>query len=308
MTPKATHRSRAPIFVAWREYAVIVFLIVFIFRFRNVPIYGITVFNVEKACNAPKSPSLERLWMQIDSIVAQHPNLPVSGGVFLCPRHTAMLTLITKALDRKTKRPLQICETGFGGGHSMALFLDAAPTAEFYSFETYERRYQNRVWKLLLNHTDSRKKRFIGDSCLSVPAKFPDLQCDLLHGSSLCQTDSIDIVENSPCGVVLTAAAMHELEDDLYFGEHGQWRQLRDRGCIEEVACFTDEEMQLDREFIFRKQGETITLKFCFAVTTGKCSKLPNKCSPERDMRPLLHELGIRFNKLCPDFRVDPPK
>ena len=125
------------------------------------------------------------------------------------------------------KKSLTICETGFGSGHSMSLFHEAAASAShtthtgidtrIVSFDKFDREYQLPLWHYMneTSTTGVHHEYYAGNSCNTVPKQLSSsstskndrgrIQCDILHGSSLCQTDNIDLVENSPCGVLLTS-------------------------------------------------------------------------------------------------------
>ena len=65
---------------------------------------------------------------------------------------------------------------------------------------------------------------------------------------------------------------MNSLRDkDVYFGPKAQWRALVDKGCIENISCFQEQESTLANNFVFAKNNSKISHQFCFAVNTGKC-------------------------------------
>eukprot|EP00527_Entomoneis_sp_CCMP2396_P001932 CAMPEP_0198156206 /NCGR_PEP_ID=MMETSP1443-20131203/69536_1 /TAXON_ID=186043 /ORGANISM="Entomoneis sp., Strain CCMP2396" /LENGTH=168 /DNA_ID=CAMNT_0043822991 /DNA_START=718 /DNA_END=1227 /DNA_ORIENTATION=- len=164
---------------------------------------------------------------------------------------------------------------------------------------------------------------FAGDSCATVTrhlspnrtkatntninANINTIPCDVLHGSSLCGTDNIDLVENSPCGILLTSTAMASLTDGkVYFGSnHAQWKKLRERNCITDIVCFTEDESKMERDFIFAKQGNTFTSKFCFATTTGKCQVGGFQC--DRSTRIFRLISNLKLQNLCPKYQVHVP-
>jgi hypothetical protein len=220
---------------------------------------------------------------------------------------------------------MTICETGFGSGHSLALFAAvvgqgwtdhsnhnnnsksvttpriANQLVRIVSFDKFDRPYQLPLWRRF-NSTMSGGSTYgngitldivVGDSCRTVPTYLSDaatsktkelnklgtetFRCDILHGSSLCPTDNIDLVEHSPCGVLLTSTAMDELSDrQVYFGPNAQWRKLRDRQCITDIVCFHEDKQDIQRDMVFAKKGSTHIGRFCIAMTTGKCQKSTN--------------------------------
>jgi hypothetical protein len=291
---------------------------------------GAVDFNVKIACDQHDlvGEDVFRSWKFIDETLAEHYNQDrVSGGIFLYPRQASLLTaLIGKISDALDHREVTICETGFGSGHSLALFLNAVAHKNklvVVSFDKFDRPYQLPLWHHF-NETysqedqDHRLVYVAGDSCKTVPDHLfretnhvPEgkFQCDILHGSSLCGTDNIDLVEHSPCGVLLTTTAMGDLRDrTVYFGPRAQWRQLRERGCITDPVCFEEDVLKVQRDFVFAKQGSAHTSQFCIAMTTGKCGRdggSSSKASCTTDIYQVVSEL--RLDKLCPHYQVDAP-
>jgi hypothetical protein len=106
---------------------------------------------------------------------------------------------------------------------------------------------------------------------------------------------------------------MGDLKDrQVYFGPNAQWRRLRDRGCITKPVCFEEDVLDVQRDFVFAKQGSTIPKsKFCIAMTTGKCSKETNRDSVcTSDISKVVSQLlypDNPDNKLCPHYQVEAP-
>lgn len=240
-------------------------------------------------------------WHDIDDITASYKNTRISGGIFLYARQTIFLIhLIDNLLQKKGKsndgsmkqRNLQICETGFGAGHSAALFLSSFNDVNVITFDTFYRPYQLPIVKKLQKDFPGRLQYITGNSCRTVPSFFEKDDddnnnngmnegqkqnifqgCDLLHGSSLCQTDNIDLVRYAKRGTILTSTAMHSLSDDaVYFGPNAQWRKLRKDGCISDITCFREHPHVIQKSYHFASsKNEEISHEFCFAVVTGKC-------------------------------------
>ena len=277
--------------------------------------------------------SVFRQWNYIDeTIEREFPKSKVSGGIFLYPRQASILTHLTKIIhaglgDGDHSKTITICETGYGSGHSMALFQEASISIgpiRLISFDKFDRPYQLPIWhhfnessSISAGDDHNRTKTFDyvkGNSCETVPKHLQLIQCDVLHGSSLCPTDNIDLVENSPCGVLLTSTAMNSVNDRaVYFGPNAQWRKLRKRNCISNIVCFQEDDthtLALKRDFIFAKQGSKRTGKFCVAVTTGRCRRdkpdsiaMSEKCTA--DLKQLLSQLNL--NKMCPQYQIETP-
>jgi hypothetical protein len=326
---------------------------------------------------------VQRHWEYIDSFVlnqqqAEESNkIKVSGGIFLYPRQATILTYLIQKIqyeitnNRPTKRNLTICETGFGSGHSTALFQGAvtvpnsgyphSTSARIVSFDKFDRQYQFPLWRYLKNESKNgpiHHDYVVGNSCETVPNHLSStatdtdkIQCDVLHGSSLCPRDNIDLVENSPCGVLLTSTgalregrycccnsnntfpilfsifprlraflpffpilAMNDLKDrSVYFGPRAQWRDLRDRGCITDIVCFQEDQLDsLERDFVFARKGSTYTGKFCIAMTTGKCQNNSNHKTgrdKENECTTAIYKIvsALSLNKICPQHQVKVP-
>ena len=143
---------------------------------------------------------------------------------------------------------------------------------ETLSFDKFERPYQLASFYALRGYFGKRLTRSIGDSCKTV--KNYGKQCDFLHGSSLCKTDNIDLINKTGPGVTLTSTAMNSLEDKaVYFGKNAQWATLLENGCIKNIVCFGEEETLLDSKlYLAGGKEQKVSHKFCFATNTGKCS------------------------------------
>mmetsp|Transcript_5448 Transcript_5448/g.13688 ORF Transcript_5448/g.13688 Transcript_5448/m.13688 type:complete len:406 (+) Transcript_5448:144-1361(+) len=275
--------------------------------------------------------SVYQQWKYIDETIQRDfPKERVSGGIFLYPRQSAILTHLVRKVhegivngDGGGDRALTICETGYGSGHSMVLFQEASVSlgpVRVVSFDKFDRPYQLPIWHHLNNGTATTTTRdqqqrqhrfFAGNSCVTVPRELRSVSCDFLHGSSLCPTDNIDLVEHSPCGVLLTSTAMGSLGDRaVYFGKRAQWRKLRDRGCITGIVCYREDGTPLERDFIFAKKGEKRTDEFCVAVTTGRCQRgLPDSGTMSGACRARVDEVLSRLalDRMCPAHRIPTP-
>lgn len=83
---------------------------------------------------------LQDSWQLIDNITSLYPGSDISGGIFLYKRQTILLTYLvqreiaSRAAEKRdaggSLEPFRVCETGYGAGHSAALFLSAAPNVE----------------------------------------------------------------------------------------------------------------------------------------------------------------------------------
>lgn len=281
--------------------------------------------------------SLQHEWDILDRMLQQnYSDAKVSGGIFLYPRQTAILSHLLCQMKNEMKsqqKELTICETGFGSGHSMALFQTAAkvcsmhsngngkhPNVRILSFDKFDRPYQLPLWQHLnqSNVEDFRHRHITGNSCKTVPQTLSagNVQCDILHGSSLCPTDNIDLVEHSPCGTILTSTAMDDLADRaVYFGSRAQWRKLRHRGCITPPICYQEDTLQtLHHDYVFAKKGSNITGKFCIAITTGYCSQqqlqgMQNEGNIEEQCSSIVRNIAsmLTLERICPTYQIPVP-
>ncbi len=329
--------------------AIVVFNLLLIYKFYNLPSHGtssmISISSSddnnwceERPKHDESSASIKRYWEEIDTIVSsrRYKNLKVSGGLFLYPRQTDILVrlirdlLISKTAAKKPKSSsptstIQVCETGFGSGHSAALFLAVAPNVKVLSFDKFDRKYQLPIVEKFKARFGSRFQHVRGNSCKTVPTFFRsqvqnndntnDFQgCDILHGSSLCPTDNIDLVQHAECGTILTSTAMYSVSDrDVYFGPKAQWRTLRRDRCISDISCFTEESKTLEKSFVFASKNATISHEFCLAIVSGECynKMLDNKTKKGSDWRGKCKERIARarsiLKKTCVDYRIPVP-
>jgi hypothetical protein len=135
---------------------------------------------------------LQESWQLINNITSLFSGADVSGGIFLYPRQALLLTyLVQREVSSKargliqtqeTQKRFRICETGFGSGHSAALFLSAAPNVEVVTFDKFDRPYQNAAFYALRSVFGQRLTRVVGDSCRTVQNY--NKECDFIHGSS----------------------------------------------------------------------------------------------------------------------------
>ena len=285
----------------------------------------------QKALGTPPE-ELISSWQSIDATVAKYPKARISGGIFLYPIQQQLFFIVVEIMERALQaslpdRPLRICETGFGAGHSAALFLAASRNTAVVTFDKFDRPYQRPAANLLTNKYPNRFATVAGDSCLTVPTTLSSkwdpkpvpisengklmtkkIQCDMLHGSSLCLSDNIDLVENSPPGTLLTSTSMYSLEDkEVYFGPDAQWTKLRANGCIRDITCFAEEETEVEKKFVFSRgmRDNKMRHKFCFAIVTGKCAV--NGIGENNIESPLSHITKYLNRDLYPQYQVKPP-
>lgn len=175
-----------------------------------------------------------------------------------------------------SKNRFLVCETGFGAGHSAALWLTSSPNIDVLVFDNLDRPYQVDCLELLRNRFPGRIKSIAGDTCKTVPQHFKAdgaQPCDFVHASSLCPHDTHNLYKLSRCGTVVTASAMKSIQQELYFGEEGsgEWSEGCVAGWLGSVQCFKDVPFQLERDFVFAAKGLSSAHEFCVGVVTGQC-------------------------------------
>ncbi len=276
-----------------------------------------------------------QIWKQIDDTIASdlYKNSKVSGGIFLYPRQTFFLMKLIQGLSVSSwagkvigsskvsttdkLQPIQVCETGFGSGHSTALFLSIGPNVNVLTFDKFDRPYQLPIVEKLKKEFGSQLEHRKGNSCKTVPKFFKESQdgvtkqhwsgCDILHGSSLCPTDNIDLVQHTECGTILTSTAMHSISDrDVYFGPKAQWRKLRRDGCISDISCFNEETKTLDKSFVFATKNAEIFHEFCFAIVTGMCHFWKNNSVDHKCTEKISNARALLKN-VCQDYSIPVP-
>jgi len=261
------------------------------FRFQVAPPYLPGVQANFPKIQIPQSPLPKcapadtfKIWSELDALTLKYPESKLSGGIFLYKSQAVQLaSTLRRIVEARKGRVVTVCETGFAAGHSAALFLSVDDNVRVVSFDRFERQYQNEaITHLTKSFGSDRFMAIKGDSCKSVPKFFSSpnhLQhmpvCDLLHGSSLCKTDNLDLVSAMPCAnsTILTSTAMNSIMEGVYFGPFGQWRKLREEGCISDISCFKEDKNTIvNRNFVFAKNGTDVGNQvFCIALVTGSC-------------------------------------
>lgn len=201
-------------------------------------------------------------------------------GIFLYPRQSfVLISIIRRLVSNLTsdQDKIRICETGFGAGHSAALFLAASTRVEVVTFDKFNRPYQLPAFHSIESKFGKDRIKFVsGDTCKTVPEFFSRVdqpQCDFVHGSSFCTSDLFDLTRATRPNGVVTATAMGSLFDkSVYFGANAQWRNLRSNKCVARTQCWKEEQKRLEKSYVFAKKGITMEHHFCIGTSTGQCS------------------------------------
>ena len=242
-------------------------------------------------------------WLALDALVKNHRQLTkVSGGIFLYPRQSFIFISIIQHLASKLSdgQTIRVCETGFGAGHSAALFLAASERVELVAFDNFDRPYQLPAVKMLQTSFGKDRVHYVaGDTCETVPAFFSEKgekKCDVIHGSSFCSSDMKDLTRHlRPNGIVTSTAMKSLLDKSVYFGENAQWRHLRQEGCVTRTTCWKEKRKKLEKSYVFAKQGSQMEHAFCVAINTGQCSSQENASDGIKDVV----SDDIDFNQMC---------
>ena len=100
------------------------------------------------------------------------------------------------------------------------------------------------------------------------------------------------------------------VDEEVYFGPKAQWTKLRAQECISNITCFDEEEMELNRTFIFSRQGNKIYHKFCMAIVTERCTKGLNDgidAPAFRESQLFTITQTLDLTNMCPQHQVPTP-
>eukprot|EP00288_Rhodomonas_lens_P007024 CAMPEP_0177739610 /NCGR_PEP_ID=MMETSP0484_2-20121128/27119_1 /TAXON_ID=354590 /ORGANISM="Rhodomonas lens, Strain RHODO" /LENGTH=182 /DNA_ID=CAMNT_0019253687 /DNA_START=122 /DNA_END=667 /DNA_ORIENTATION=- len=112
------------------------------------------------------------LWDELTAATSHYPGEKVSGGIFLYKRQTSMLSRLLEEMaseHEQSGRRVQVCETGFGAGHSTALWLASHPLVDVLVFDNFDRAYQRECLEVLEASFPGRVTHVEGDTCKTVP-------------------------------------------------------------------------------------------------------------------------------------------
>jgi hypothetical protein len=217
----------------------------------------------------------------------------------------AIVSDLGGAIHQAENRTLNVCQTGFGGGHAAALFLGASPHVDIHIFSASMNLTSRAsiLGFLQTRHGQHRIKIHHGDPCETVPRLLSPvhsgehaIRCDILHGSNpSCEKDNIHLVRNSPCGALLTSMATKSLHDpEVYFGTKSGWRNLKEHGCVRDITCFADTDTKP-------------TMQFCLAISKRMCQV--NNALRQDKCDGIIARLSKRIilGRVCPAYEVPVP-
>lgn len=167
-----------------------------------------------------------------------------------------------------------ICEIGFNAGHSAALFMNANPEANLYSFDIGQFGYTHGNLRLMKELFPDRFEYLLGPSDTSVPEfgrRRPDVKCDVI---------SVD-GDHSTEGTLADLRSMRELascrnwvlmDDAGWNSTNTAWQMAKDEGIITQVECFADLNPRPDYQFIDFPTNRSWCLGF-FNVDDDQCPR-----------------------------------
>lgn len=145
-----------------------------------------------------------------------------------------------------------ICEVGFNAGHSAAVFLNANPQANMYSFDIGQFPYTRGNSKLMKEIFPTRFEYVSGPSEVTVPEfgqSRPDTKCDIIsvdgdHSTEGTFNDLVNFRKLASCRNWVL------MDDAGWNSTNKAWQMAKDAGIITQVECFVDMNPRPDYQFI----------------------------------------------------------
>eukprot|EP00927_Polykrikos_kofoidii_P075671 TRINITY_DN7204_c1_g1_i1.p1 TRINITY_DN7204_c1_g1~~TRINITY_DN7204_c1_g1_i1.p1 ORF type:complete len:308 (-),score=42.98 TRINITY_DN7204_c1_g1_i1:74-973(-) len=145
-----------------------------------------------------------------------------------------------------------ICEIGFNAGHSAALFLNANPLANLYSFDIAQFKYTIGNLMLMKELFTDRFEFILGSSEASVPEfnkMRPDVKCDVIsvdgdHSTEGTYNDLVNMRKLASCRNWVL------MDDAGWKSTNTAWQKAKDDGIITQVECFVDVNPRPDYQFM----------------------------------------------------------
>merc|ERR1719382_2153061 len=145
-----------------------------------------------------------------------------------------------------------ICEVGFNAGHSAAVFLNANPEANMYSFDIGQFPYTRGNAALMKDLFPDRFEYIEGPSAEAVPLFHqdrPDVKCDVISvdGDHSMEGTFADLANFRQ----LASCRNWVLMDDAgWSSTNTAWQRAKDEGIITQVECFVDMNPRPDYQFM----------------------------------------------------------
>jgi predicted O-methyltransferase YrrM len=145
-----------------------------------------------------------------------------------------------------------ICEVGFNAGHSAAVFLNANPEADMYSFDIGQFPYTRGNAALMKDLFPDRFEYISGPSqetAVQFAQERPKTKCDLISidGDHTHEGTFQDLVNFRH----LASCRNWVLMDDAGWNStNSAWQRAKDEGIITQVECFADMNPHPDFQFM----------------------------------------------------------
>lgn len=109
---------------------------------------------------------------------------------------------------RSLPRVQRVAQTGFNGGHSAAVILDARPDIELVSFDLGEHDYVHQANEFITTTFPERHTLILGDSQTTLPHYTPETPFDLVfidggHTEEIAAADIRNFAKLAPGGIVI---------------------------------------------------------------------------------------------------------
>eukprot|EP00928_Gymnodinium_smaydae_P030864 TRINITY_DN22826_c0_g1_i1.p1 TRINITY_DN22826_c0_g1~~TRINITY_DN22826_c0_g1_i1.p1 ORF type:complete len:322 (-),score=63.18 TRINITY_DN22826_c0_g1_i1:87-1001(-) len=145
-----------------------------------------------------------------------------------------------------------ICEIGFNAGHSAAVFLNANPNANLFSFDIAQFKYTVGNLNLMKELFPDRFESILGPSENSVPyfaEQRPDVKCDVIsvdgdHSTEGTYADLVNMRKVASCRNWVL------MDDAGWSSTNAAWQRAKDDGIITQVECFVDVNPRPDYQFM----------------------------------------------------------
>eukprot|EP00929_Paragymnodinium_shiwhaense_P108564 TRINITY_DN74884_c0_g1_i1.p1 TRINITY_DN74884_c0_g1~~TRINITY_DN74884_c0_g1_i1.p1 ORF type:complete len:298 (-),score=55.67 TRINITY_DN74884_c0_g1_i1:149-1042(-) len=167
-----------------------------------------------------------------------------------------------------------ICEIGFNAGHSAAIYLNANPQANLYSFDIAQFKYTVGNLQLMKELFPERFDFIVGPSATAVPEFHqmkPDVKCDVIsvdgdHSTEGTYADLVAMREMASCRNWVL------MDDAGWKSTNAAWQKAKDEGILTQVECFVDMNPRPDYQFMDFPNNRSWCLGF-FNIDDETCPK-----------------------------------
>lgn len=137
-----------------------------------------------------------------------------------------------------------VCEIGFNGGHSTAMWLSTKNNIRLFSFDIGDHHYMHNALQFINFKFPGRLNLTLGNSLTTVPefvSHNPGLVCDLLHvdGGHMGDVPARDLVNMRGLAGSHSIVVMDDINCQMDFCLDPQkaWDHAKATGLIEELDC-----------------------------------------------------------------------